>query len=184
MSQKKESLLAIQEYYSWVGSQKFKNSEEHHRYISLQEQNFLQHVIYPMFYSPDKKFKTPIPFPMVLRDFTSKMPIYVIDNDFFTIVFCSINYLNRTSSWEVSVHIKDNSFCDEKIIAFAKWFKRHYIPDPRLYFVNMTKMPSEFQYPKINPYLDLKKATDFSIEFWNYEKDFLLFKLCDQLRLF
>ena len=39
---KKESPLSIMEYYDWVATQQFKNSEEHHQYVSYQEQDFLQ----------------------------------------------------------------------------------------------------------------------------------------------
>ena len=181
MSQEKKKTPNIMEYYSWVASQKFKNPKEHHLYVSYQEQDFLQKVIYPMFYQ-DTHFKTTYPFPLVLKDYSSRNPMYAIDTRFFTIVFFSFGYLDGEMCWEVSVHVKDHDFCDEKILSFAKWYREHYIPDIRLYFIDMEKMPEEFLYPKLNFYS--KEVQDFCIEFWNEGRDFMLFKLFDLLRLF
>ena len=183
MSQKKkERPLSVMEYYDWVATQKFESYEEHHQYVSCQEQDFLQNVIYPMFYKQSTQFKTPIPFPMVLKDHSTKKPLYVIDNDFFTIVFFSYDNFDDEMCWEVSVHVKDHDFCDEKLLSFAKWFRRYYIFDLRMYSIQMEEMPKEFLYHELNFYGE--EVQDFCIEFWNEGRDFMLFKLLDLLRPF
>lgn len=183
MSQKKkENRLNIMEYYDWVAAQKFKNPEEHHQYVSHQEQDFLQNVIYPMFYNRHTQFKTYIPFPMVLKDHSTRKPMYVIDNNFFTIIFFSYDNWDDERCWEVSVHVKDHDFCDKRLLSFAKWYRRYCIYDPRLYYIKMEGMPKEFLYPELNFYG--KEVQDFCIEFWNNGRDFMLFKLFDILRLF
>lgn len=178
--QKKGSLLNIMEYYDWVAAQKFKNPQEHHQYVSQKEQDFLQHVIYPMFYKGRKldQFKTSIPFPLVLKDYSSRYPKYVIDNNYFTIIFFAYNGHYDEMCWEVSVHIKDHSFCDERIKEFKYWYSKHY---DRLYS-EMAEMPKRFLHPELKVYDD--EVQDFCIEFWNKERDFMLFKLLDLFRLF
>lgn len=183
MSQKKkENPLNVMEYYDWVAAQKFKNSEEHHQYVSYQEQDFVQNIIYPMFYNQRTQFKTTIPFPLVLKDYSTRKPMYVIDNNFFTIVFFSHDNWDDEMCWEVSVHVKDHDFCDERLLSFAKWFRRYHISDPRLYYIQMEGMPKEFLYPELKFYG--KEVQDFCIEFWNTGRDFMLFKLLDLLRPF
>ena len=169
----------VMEYYDWVAAQKFKNPEEHHQYVSSQEQDFLQNTIYPMFYSRITQFKTPFPFPMVLKDHSTRKPKYVIDNVFFTIVFFSYDNLDGEMCWEVSVHIKDHSFCDAKLLSFERWYRRYYLGDPRLYSIEMKGMPEEYLYPKLN--FCSEDVEDFCIEFWNNRRDFMLFKLLDLL---
>lgn len=176
MPQKKnESPLSIMEYFDWVGAQKFKCPEEHHQYVSKQEQDFLQHVVYPMFYRKEN-FKTSIPFPLILKNFSK--PKYVIDNEYFTIIFFSRRNYDYERFWEVSVHVKDHDFCDKPITEFKSWYRKHYY---RL-FAEMVDMPEMFNYPQLNLYDNSVK--DFCIEFWNDERDYLFFKLLDLLRLF
>lgn len=178
--QKKDSSLNIMEYYNWVAAQNFAGPQEHHKYVSKEEQDFLQYVVYPMFYKDreQKQFKTSIPFPLVLKDYSSRHPKYVIDNNYFTIIFFSYDNYDDEMCWEVSVHIKDHSFCDERIKEFKSWYAKHY---DRL-FAEMAEMPECFLYPKLKPYDD--EVQDFCIEFWNNGRDFILFKLLDLLRLF
>lgn len=180
MFQKKKNCpLKVMEYSDWIRTQKFQNPEEHHKYVSYQEQDFLQYVVYPMFYNQrETQFKTSFPFPMVLTDYSSKKPIYVVDNNYFTIVFFSYDNFDDEMCWEVSVHIKDNDFCFERINEFKRWYREHY---NRL-FSQMETMPKEFVYPALKLY-DIK-VQDFCIEFWNQGRDFMLFKLLDLLRLF
>ena len=178
--QKKDSTLNIMEYYNWVAAQNFSGPQEHHKYVSKEEQDFLQYVVYPMFYKDleQKQFKTSIPFPLVLKDYSSRHPKYVIDNNYFTIIFFSYDNGDDEICWEVSVHIKNHSFCDERIKEFKSWYAKHY---DRL-FAEMAEMPECFLYPKLKPYDD--EVQDFCIEFWNNGRDFILFKLLDLLRLF
>lgn len=178
--QKKDSPLNIMEYYDWAVSQKFKDSEEHHKYVSHQEQDFLQNVVYPMFYKncKVKQFKTYIPFPLVLKDYSTRYPKYVIDNDYFTIIFFTYDNYDSEMCWEVSVHIKDHNFCDERIKEFKSWYAKHY---DRL-FAEMEEMPKRFMHPELKLYDD--EVQDFCIEFWNDGRDFMLFKLMDLFRLF
>ena len=179
MSTKKENIpLSIIEYYDWVASQKFQNPEEHHKIVPRQEQDFLQDVVYPMFYKNNDQFRTRFPFPLVLKDYSAQTPKYVIDNNFFTIIFFSYDNWDDEKCWEVSVHIKDHDFCDEKVNEFKNWYLKHY---DRL-FAEMESMPKEFLYPKLS--LCNEQVDDFCIEFWNKGKDFMLFKLFDLFRLF
>ena len=180
MSQKKKTNPPnVMEYYDWVAAQKFQNSDEHHKYVSLQEQDFLQKVIYPMFYtSRNSQFKSSIPLPLVLKDHSTKKPIYVIDNNYFTIVVFSYDNYDYEKCWEVSVHIKDHDFCDGKINEFKRWYSKHY---GRL-FAEMETMPKEFLYPELN--IHSNTVQDFCIEFWNEGRDCMLFKLFDLLRVF
>ena len=178
--QKKDSPLNIMEYYDWVAAQKFAGPEEHHKYVSKEEQDFLQYVVYPMFYKGriPNGFKTSSPFPLVLKDYSSRHPKYVIDNNWFTIIFFSYNNYDDEMCWEVSVHIKDHSVCDEWVKEFKSWYAEHY---ERL-FAEMAEMPECFLYPKLKLYDD--EVEDFCIEFWNNGRDFMLFKLLDLFRLF
>lgn len=183
MSQKKkENQLNVMAYYEWLATQEFHNFQEHHRYVSYQEQAFLQQVIYLMFSNHRTQFITPTSFPLVLKDYSTEKPMYVIDNNSLTIVFFSYNNLDDEMCWEVSVHIKDHNFCDERLLSFAKWFRRYYISDPRFYHIQMDGMPKEFLYPELKFYS--KEVQDFCIEFWNTGRDFMLFKLFDLLRPF
>ena len=179
---KKENPLNVMEYRDWVVAQKFKNFEEHHMYVSYQEQDFLQNIIYPMFYEDTTQFKTTIPFPLVLKDHSTRKPKYVVENNFYTIVFFSYDNGDDEMCWEVSVHIKDHDFCNEKLLSFTRWFRRYYIDVPVLYYIEMAEMPKEFLYPNVN--FHGEKAEDFCIEFWNKGRDFMLFKLLDLLRPF
>lgn len=179
MSQKKKNNpLNVMEYYDWVATQGFKNSEEHHQYVPYQEQDFLQKIIYPMFYDYSIQRKTCVPFPMVLKDHNSSTPIYVIDNNYFTIIFFSYDNYDDEKSWEVSIHIKDHNFCDKRINEFKTWYRKHY----KRLFAEMETMPKEFLYPKLELYGE--EVQDFCIEFWNETRDFMLFKIMDLLRLF
>ena len=137
-------------------------------------------MVYPMFYNDydRKQFKTYIPFPLVLKDYSSKHPKYVIDNSYFTIVYFSYDNYDDEMCWEVSVHIKDHSYCDKRVKEFKSWYARHY---NRL-FAEMENMPKCFLYPELNLYD--AEAKDFCIEFWNEGRDFMLFKLFDLFRLF
>lgn len=178
--QKKDSTVNIMEYYDWVAAQKFTGPKEHHKYVSKEEQDFLQHVIYPMFYKEceERQFKTTIPFPLVLKDYSSRHPKYVIDNQYFTIIFFSYDNGDDEICWEVSVHIKNHSFCDERIKEFKSWYAKYY---GRL-FTEMAEMPECFLHPELKLY-DFE-VQDFCIEFWNKGRDFKLFKLLDLFRLF
>lgn len=178
--QKKDSPLNIMEYNDWVTAQNFEGPSEHHKYVSEQEQDFLQYVVYPMFYKGRelKRFKTSIPFPLVLKDYSSRHPKYVIDNNYFTIIFFSYDNYDDEMCWEVSVHIKDHGFCDERVKEFKSWYDKHY----ERVFAEMAEMPECFLYPKLKLHDD--EVQDFCIEFWNYEKDFIFFKLLDLFRLF
>ena len=177
---KKDSQLNIMEYYDWVATQKFEGPQEHRKYVSKEEQDFLQYVVYPMFYKDheQEQLKTSIPFPLMLKDYNSKHPKYVIDNNYFTIIFFLYDNYDDEKCWEVSVHIKDHSYCDERIKEFKLWYAEHY---GKLY-AEMAEMPECFLYPKINLYDD--EVKDFCIEFWNNGRDFMLFKLLDLFRLF
>lgn len=179
MLQKKEIPLNIMEFYDWYALQYSKNPDESHGYVTLQELNFMQQIIYPMFYNDCSQFTSCEPFPLVLQDYSSISPKYVIDNSFFTIIFFSYNTYYYEVCWEVSVHIKDILFCAEKIEEFSTWYRRHYA---QRIFVELEDMPAEFKYSKLDPLGG--PAKDFCIEFWNDTRDFMLFKLMDLFRLF
>lgn len=183
MSQKEEKFSPeIMEYPDWLVSQTFQSSEEHHSYVSSHELNFLQNVIYPMFYGWNStEFKTARPFPLVLKDSNTGNPIYVIDNIFFTIVFFSCENLNSKKGWKVSVHVKNHNFCNEPLCSFAQWFLEHYV-DPKNYYIDMGGMPKEFLFPELD--FCNEEIQDFCIDFWDDTQDFMLFKLLDLLRLF
>lgn len=187
----KDNLPNILEYYDWVAAQKFSGPSEHHQYVPKEEQDFLQRVIYPMFYdiSIQNQFKTHVPFPLVLKENTrSKDPKYVIDNSHFTIIFFSDYQMYWYEDdaddlyWEVSVHIKDHRFCDKRIKEFKSWYTKSYhgrfVPN-RERFVSFGE---DAMYPKLNLYED--KVQDFSIRFLGIGMNFMLFKLMDILRLF
>ena len=177
MSQTKKSNLEIMEYYDWIETQKLKHPEKHHKYVSTQEENFLQYVIYPMFYDLSPVFKTTRPFPLVLKDYSTEKPIYVIENHLYRIVFLSHHSSNSKSYWEVSVNIKVHEFCDDPINEFRIWYMKYY---GKHISSKMKAMPKKFVYPKLDLYNWTSK--NFCIELKNNEKDFLLFKLFDLLR--
>lgn len=179
--QKKDSLLNIMEYYDWVSAQEFEGSKEHHKYVSREDQDFLEYVVYPMFYKDHipNQFKTSSPFPLVLKDYSSRHPKYVIDSNYFTIIFFLYDNDDDEMCWEVSVHIKDHDFCDKPVKEFKAWYNKHY---DGILFAEMAEMPDCFLYPKLNLYDD--EVQDFCIEFWNNGRDFMLFKLLDLFRLF
>lgn len=176
--QKKERPLNIMEYFNWTMAQNFTGPQEHHKYVSQEEQDFLQYVVYPMFYRNREQFRSLFPFPLVLEDYSSRYPKYVIDNKYFTIIFFSHNNYDEEVCWEVSVHIKDHNFCDERVKEFKSWYAKYYT---RL-FAEMAEMPKCFRYPKLNLYEN--KVQDFCIEFWNNGRNFMLFKLLDLFRLY
>lgn len=179
MTQKqKGSPPNIMEYHDWVVTRKFSNSEEQHRHITVEEEEFLQTTIYPMFYeNNDNQFKTYSPFPLILEDYSTKNPKYVIDNKYFTIVFFSYHNDNETC-WELSMHIKNHKYCDERIDEFKFWFSKHC----NRVSADEKNMPEEYMYSKLNIYSH--QIEDFYIEFWNEGRNYMMFKLMDALRLF
>ena len=170
------------EYSQWY-TQKFKSFRELYQYVSDKEELFLQKVIYPMFYR-DKHGETHLfkyTFPIVSKTYSTRNPKYVIDNEYFTIVFFSYIYADEDTDeacWEVSMHIKDHLFCDIPIQEFKSWYEDHY----QFVWAEMKGMPKRFCFPKLN--LNSKEVDDFCIEFRNEERDFLLFKLFDLLRIY
>lgn len=48
--QKKDSHQNIMEYYDWGEKQRFAEPQENHKYVSKEEQDFLQYDVYSMFY--------------------------------------------------------------------------------------------------------------------------------------
>ena len=175
--------ISIMEYYDWVASQQFKDSKEHHQYVSQQEQDFLQYLIYPMFYRDNKEwqFGSPLPFPLVLKTYSTKKPKYVIDNEYFTCVFFSYENAEAEVCWEVSLHIKDHDFCDISIKDFKEWYKDHYW-DFFPVFNDLKGMPKRFLYPDLD--VNSKTVDDFCVEFWGFSRDFMFFKLLDLLRIY
>ena len=174
--QKKNIQLNIMEYFDWVAGQKFKDSQELHQYVSKEEQDFLQYVVYPMFYR--NQFKTSESFPLVLKDYSTKHPKYVIDNHYFTIIFFTYNNYDDEMCWEVSFCIKDHNFCDERIKEFKFWYANYY----GRVFSEMEAMPKRFLHPELELYDE--RVQDFCIEFWNNGRNFMFFKLLDLFRLF
>ena len=183
---KRNDPLQIVEYYEWFLAQKFENPEVHAKYVPVEERNFLMDVIFPMFYDlynlDSFKYKTCTPVPYVLKDFSSKKPKYVINNDKFTLIFFKYETYSGKFCWEVSFHVKDHSYCDNRITSFKRWYFRYYW----LYYGNMgmelAEMPRFFKYPRLK--FGSTKVEDFCIEFWNSDRDVLLFELCNHLRFF
>lgn len=170
------------EFQGWLTASKFKNPEQMHKTLSRKDEKFLRYVIYPMFYRPGygEKYNSLFSFPLVNKTYsTRKCPIFVIDNEYFTIVFLlHVDSFEGEDCWEVSLHIKDHNWCDERIKEFKKWYLYHY----RIVFCEMNEMPNRFIFPELDIFSE--KTEDFCIEFWNEGKEFMLFKLFDILRLF
>ena len=180
----KRSPLKISEYSIWVAKQKFEDPKEHHKHVPIEEQEFLQTVIYPMFYFDPcrRKYKSIVPFPLVLTDYSTRYPIYVIDNQYYTIVFFSLN-TNYNSSWQISFHIKDHWFCDKRIKEFRKWYARYYCDSYRN-VLKSEEMPKRFKYPALDIANEVEVEKDFCIEFKNTGRHYKMFKFFDSFRLF
>ena len=180
--------IITMEYQNWVAEAKFKDSKEHQEYVSRADEDLLQFVIYPMFYrqydlNGDNLYRTHSPFPLVLKKKNDvKHPIFVIDNQYFTIVFAKfMDYYEDEECWQVSFRIKDHNFCDKKIKEYKEWYCRHY---DRI-FTYLTDMPKRFVYDRLDFYDgNPKRQKNFCIEFKNYGKDCMLFKFMDLFRLF
>ena len=180
---KRNDPLQIVEYYEWSLAQKFENPEEHAKYVPAEERNFLMDVIFPMFYDLRTiKTRTGLPVPYVLSDFSSKRPIYIVDNDYFTLIFFKYETYSGKFCWEVSFHAKDHYFCDSRISNFKKWFYRYYWKYYRDMGMMLKEMPRIFKYPKLD--FGSSVVKHFCIEFWNTERNVLLFELCNYLRFF
>lgn len=176
-----EKKLKVVEYFDWVALQNFANSQEHHEVVSREEQEFLQYVIYPMFYKESRdsvRFKTYDPFPLIIRTSNPKDREYVIDTDYFTIAFFKYDNYDDEEGWNVSVHIKDYGFCEEPVKAFKEWYGKYYAT----YGFYEKGVAGFYDFPALDPYSDT--VEDFSIVFWNNHKDFLLFRMLDLFRLF
>ncbi len=159
VAQKKKPSISIMEYCEWIENQKFRDPIEHHKYVSVDDQEFLQYVIYPMFYQSRTK-RVSLTYPFVLKEKKDeKYPKYVINNDFFTIIF----YNSGEKCWKVSFHIKNHFFCDKRINDFKAWYREHY---------SKAKRDND----KVIP------GKDISFEFWNESRNYLLFKLLDAFR--
>ena len=168
-------------FQEWITASGFKNSSEMHEHVSSEEEEFLRYTVYPMFYkcSFDDKYNSVFCFPLVSKTYGKKDPKYVIDNEYFTIVFFHfIDYFEGEDCWEVSFHVKNHKYCDEKIKEFKYWYAIHY---DNLY-ADLKGMPKRFVFPRLDLYDS--EVNDFCIEFWNAGKDFMLFKLFDLLRIF
>ena len=183
--QKKEKQLNIIEFPDWLTTQTFNSPDAYYRFTSTQKRKFLKNLIYPMFYKGEdlQQFKSGNPFPLVLKDYSASNPTYVIDTTYFTIVFFLHDNYDDEMCWEVSFHIKDHEFCDERLHTFSDWFYTHYIPDRRLYSIDMEEMPKDFLYPKLSNYYSTHYK-DFCIEFWNEGRDAMLFKFLDMFRIY
>lgn len=124
-----EKKVGVQRFYDWHKSQRFENSEEFHKVAN--EFEFLQKVIYPMFYKPFESSHSTFFFqdvPYIIGNHDGRYPIYWIENQYFQIVFIvnhdSLQY--ECDSWEISFITKDCYFCGEKIIKFKDWYFAHY----------------------------------------------------------
>lgn len=173
--------ISIINYYDWAASQHFKDYEEELRYVSFEEKDFLQHVIYPMFYRHSIYDHYPLYYPYVVKTYSTKKPKYVIDNEYFTCVFFSYTTKDEESCWEVSFHIKDHNFCDIPIRDFKEWYKRNYY-EPFLGSDGLKGMPKRFSFPDIDVYS--QKVDDFCVEFSGSARDFMLFRLLDLVRIY
>ena len=178
LEQKKGNQMAILEYGEWLSVTPhfpFGDFNELRKVFSKQEEDFLRMVIYPMFYREyDYKARNRPPFPLILKDYSEDRPRFVVDLSYFTAVFFS--YYDPKSDewcWEVSFHIKDHNYCDERVKEFKSWYNRRY----SMTFAEMNEMPEEFLYPKLNVFEE--EVKDFCIEFWGPGRDCQLFKLLD-----
>ena len=183
MSKKKRyNPVSTTDFQGWITASGFNNPDEMHEVLSRDQERFLRYTIYPMFYRPsrDNKYKSEFSFPLVNKTYSTRnSPKYVIDNEYFTIVFFYyVDFFEGEDCWEVSFHIKDHDYCDIPIQDFKEWYMRHY---DRL-FCDMNDMPERFEFPRLDLYS--RDAEDFCIEFWNDGKDCMLFKLFDLFRLF
>lgn len=182
MSRKKYYPVSTMEFQGWITASGFKDPEEMHTILSRADERFLRYTIYPMFYRPnhEDKYNSEFCFPLVNKTYSTKTcPKFVIDTDYFTIIFLLHNdWFEGEDAWEVSVHIKDHEFCDIPIQDFKDWYRRHY----NRIFCEMNEMPKRFVFPCLDLYS--RDAEDFCIEFWNDGMDFMLFKLFDLLRIY
>ncbi len=157
-----------------------------HKTLSRPDEIFLRYVVYPMFYGSgrDEKYKSEFDFPLTNKTYSTRnCPKFVIDNDYFTIVFLQhVDWFEGEECWEVSFHIRDHEWCDSPIQEFKHWYLDHYTGRSYDVYCEMNEMPKRFIFPRLN--LFSRTAEDFCIEFWNEGKDFMLFKLFDLLRLF
>ena len=174
--------VSTMDFQGWLTASGFKNPEQMHQILSREDERFLRYTIYPMFYRPSyqDKYKSEFSFPLVNKTYSKrKCPIFVIDTDYFTIVFLlHVDRFEGEDCWEVSFHIKDYNWCNDPIKEFKKWSLDHH----RIVFCEMNEMPNRFIFPELDIFSE--KTEDFCIEFWNEGKDFLLFKLFDLVRIF
>ena len=180
MQPETSSQIDVLEYRDWVKSQQFADSQEHRQYISRETENFLECIIYPMFYDPREEFHTPYPFPLVLKG--SRRPKFVIENDYFSIVLFFYKDDHGATRWEVSFHVKSNDYCDSKIADFAKWYRIHHTRSLADLATSMPDMPKKYRYESLDIFCTTAK--DFSIEFDGVAQNYLLYKLMDCLRIY
>ena len=175
--------VEILNFDTWTGMWGFGSAAEINKYSPPQVRRWLQFSLYPMFYRLKDKALNMYEFPKVLKT-DGRYPKYVIDTEYFTIVF-----LMRTEAkdvkqcWEVSVHIKDPVFCNEKLEGFKTWLFKYY-SDMAIQQTPNSDMPKDFLCKNIWSFKADEPIGDFSAQFWNEKKDDLLFKLFDTLRLY
>ncbi|MBQ9313828.1 MAG: hypothetical protein IJ220_02335 [Clostridia bacterium] len=169
-------------YSEWVRLQKFQDSSEHHKIVSKEEQDFLQNIIYPMFYDT-KKVSSYKSFPLILKEHKPSLPPkYVINTDSFAIVFSSYQNCDGDKFWILSFHVKEWWYCKKRIEEFKNWLKRHYLDRGEEVSGNLIGIPDEYLYPllKVND----NEERDFCIEFGGIMKDYMLFKFMDLFRIY
>lgn len=183
MGKKRYYPVSTMEFQGWINASEFKSLDQMRESLSYSDERFLRYVIYPMFYylRDEEHYNSEFCFPLISKTYsTRKRPIFVIDNDYFTIVFLQhVDLYGEGDSWQVSFHVKDSEWCKQRILDFKKWYVNHYGSE---LYCEMSEMPKRFIFPK----LDLLSRTteDFCIEFWNFGKEFMLFKFFDTIRIF
>lgn len=149
------------------------------------EEDFLKEVIFPMFYN-SAGMENP---DFYIYNFSCIMgtkhcsPIYSIDNRYMKIVFLTSCEHFGTPVWEVSVHIKNHSYCDRRLKKFRRWFFKYYheISDVEDYPV-YDDMPLKFQYPGLKR--NSEEVNDFTMYLCGTRGQYIFFELMNSLRLF
>lgn len=186
-------MLEQNKLYDWVKAQNFDNEASFNEVAG--ELDFLQNVICPMYY--EKIISYDVPY--VIGEHYNwvdtgkaskyKAPIYLIENENVKIVFLvNSNHIFHTLIWEVSFFIKNNSFCDEKIIAFRDWYRKYYKKYRRgfkTFNVSIEELPKVYRYNSLNLCSDLsKKEENFTISFEGEDAKFIFFEFMNHFREF
>ena len=182
---------AIMRFCDWHEAQCFGESDSFHEVAD--EVEFLQNVIYPMYYKGIEANDIPyiIGNHNHWRDTTIiskyESPIYLIENENLKVIFLvNSNHISHTLIWEVSFLIKKHSFCDEKIIHFRNWYREYYqknMSNCETFNVVVEELEKVHRYNGLTLYANLSKEEEnFTISFEGKIAKFMFFELMNHFR--